>query len=47
VSGANSVDQTFDIQVTLVVTGTITDHSCMFAAQLMNGKDTGVTMAAV
>lgn len=47
VSGANSVDQTFDIQVTLVVTGTITDHSCMFAAQLMNGNDTGVTMAAI
>lgn len=47
VSGAVGVDQTFDIQVTLVVTGTITDHSCMFAARLMNGKDTGVTMAAV
>lgn len=47
VSGAVGVDQTFDIQVTLVVTGTITDHSCMFDAKLLNGKDVGVTMAAV
>lgn len=47
ISGAVGVDQTFDIQVTLVVTGTITDHSCMFAARLMNGKDVGVTIAAV
>lgn len=47
VSGAVGVEQTFDIQVTLVVTGTITDHSCMFNATLMNGKDTGVTIAAV
>lgn len=47
ISGAVGVDQTFDIQVTMVVTGTITDHSCMWAAQLMNGKDTGVTIAAL
>ncbi len=47
ISGAVGVTQTFDIQVTLVVTGTITDHSCMFDAKLLNGKDTGVTMAVV
>jgi hypothetical protein len=47
ISGANTGSQTFDIQVTMVVTGTITDHSCLFDAKLMNGKDTGVTMAAV
>lgn len=47
ISGAVGVEQTFDIQVTLVVTGTITDHACMFAARLMNGKDAGVSIAAV
>jgi hypothetical protein len=46
-SGANTGTQTFDIQVTLVVTGTITDHACMFEARLLNGQDNGVTMAAV
>jgi hypothetical protein len=46
-SGAVGVTQTFDIQVTAVVTGTITDHAVMFDAKLMNGADNGVTMAAV
>lgn len=47
VSGAVGVDQTFDIQVTLVKTGTITDLSCMFDAKLMNGQNLGVRIAAV
>lgn len=47
VAGAVGVEQTFDIQVTLVKTGTITDLSCMFSAALMNGQDIGVTIAAV
>ncbi|WP_024337978.1 hypothetical protein [Bradyrhizobium japonicum] len=47
ISGANTGTQTFDVQVTLVVTGTITDHACMFEARLLNGQDNGVTMAAV
>lgn len=47
ITGGNTVTQTFDIQVTLVVTGTITDHSLMFDAKLMNGKDTGVTIAVL
>lgn len=46
-TGAVGVAQTFEIQVTLVVTGTITDHVCMFDAVLMNGKDAGVTIAAM
>lgn len=47
VSGAVGVEQTFDIQVTLVKTGTITDLACMFDAKLMNGQDNGISMAAV
>ena len=52
ISGAVGVTQTFDITVTLVVTGTITDHSCMFEARLLNGKGAsgaspGVTIAAL
>jgi hypothetical protein len=47
ISGANTTTQTFDIQVTLVKTGTITDLACMFEARLLNGQDVGVTIAAV
>ena len=46
-TGAVGVTQTFDIQVTLVVTGTITDHACMFEARLLNGQDNGITIAVV
>lgn len=47
ITGAVGVEQTFDIQVTLVKTGTITDLSCMFDAKLMNGQNQGITIAAV
>lgn len=47
VTGAVGVENTFDIQVTLVVTGTITDHAIMFDAKLMNGQDNGISIAAV
>lgn len=46
ITGGNTATQTFTITVTLVVTGTITDHACMFDAKLMNGQDGGVTMVA-
>jgi hypothetical protein len=46
ISGANTGTQTFNITVTLVKTGTITDLACMFEARLLNGQDNGVTMAA-
>jgi hypothetical protein len=47
VSGAVGVEQTFDIQVTLVKTGTITDLSCMFDAKLLNGQNVGIRISAV
>lgn len=46
ISGANTVTQTFNINVTLVVTGTITDHTAVIGARLINSGASGVTMAA-
>lgn len=46
ITGAVGVTQTFDITVTLVVTGTITDHTVVVSARLLNSIGTGVTMAA-
>lgn len=45
-TGASSATQTFNILVTIVVTGTITDHACLMSAKLLNAAATGVTMAA-
>jgi len=45
-TGASSATQTFNILVTIVVTGTITDHGCLMSARLLNAAATGVTMAA-
>lgn len=45
-TGAVGATQTFDIQVTLVVTGTITDHTAVVFAELVNSSAAGVTMAA-
>ena len=46
ISGASSATQTFNITLTLVVTGTITDHTAVVSARLLNSAATGVTMAA-
>lgn len=45
-TGAAGATQTFTIQLTLVVTGTITDHTAVVSARLLNSLGTGVTMAA-
>lgn len=44
ITGAVGVTQTFTIQVTLVVTGTITDHVAMVFARSLNSAAGGVTM---
>lgn len=46
ISGAAGATQTFGIQLTLVVTGTITDHTAVVSARLVNSAATGVTMAS-
>lgn len=46
VSGAVGAVNTFDIQVTIVHTGTITSHQAVVLAELINAEATGVTMAA-
>lgn len=46
ISGAVGATNTFTIQVTLVVTGTITDHVCMMFARSLNSYASGITMAA-
>jgi|CXWL01.1.fsa_nt_gi hypothetical protein len=46
VTGAVGATNTFDVQVTIVVTGTITDHRAIVLAELINSQATGVTMAA-
>lgn len=45
-TGTSSQTQTFTIRLTLVVTGTITDHTAVISARLLNSLATGVTMAA-
>jgi hypothetical protein len=45
VTGAVGATNTFDIQVTLVKTGTITDLQCVIVAELVNAEASGVTMA--
>lgn len=45
VTGAAGATNTFDIQVTLVKTGTITDLQCAFTAVLLNAETGGATMA--
>lgn len=45
-SGAVGATQTFTIRVTMVVTGTITDHTAIVHARLVNSAATGVSMAA-
>jgi hypothetical protein len=45
-TGASSATQTFTIRLTLTVTGTITDHTAVVSARLLNSLATGVTMAA-
>lgn len=45
-TGTSAQTQTFSIQLTLVVTGTITDHTAVVSARLLNSLGTGVTMAA-
>ncbi len=47
VTGSSSQVNTFDIQVTLVKSGTITDLQCVFYAELVNAEAAGITMAAV
>jgi len=46
IAGAVGAVNTFNITVTLVVTGTITDHQCVVLAELINAEASGVTMAA-
>ncbi len=46
ITGAVGATNTFTIQVTLVVTGTITDHACMIFARSLNSAASGLTMAA-
>jgi hypothetical protein len=45
-TGASGATQTFTIRLTLTVTGTITDHTAVVSARLLNSLATGVTMAA-
>lgn len=45
-TGAAGATQTFSITLTMVVTGTITDHAAVVGARLLNSAGTGVTMAA-
>lgn len=45
-TGASSATQTFTIRLTLTVTGTITDHTAVVSARLLNSLGTGVTIAA-
>lgn len=45
-TGAVGATQTFTVQVTLVVTGTITDHVAMVFARSLNSAASGITMAA-
>lgn len=46
ITGAVGATQTFTIQVTLVVTGTITDHTAMIFARSLNSAAAGITMSA-
>lgn len=46
ISGAVGATQTFTIRVTLVVTGTITDHVAVIFARSLNSAASGITMAA-
>lgn len=46
ISGASNATQTFTIRLTLVVTGTITNHIAVVFARLLNSAQDGVTMAA-
>lgn len=46
VTGAVGAANTFNIMVTLVVTGTITNHQCVVYAELLNAEASGITMAA-
>ncbi len=45
-TGAVGATQTFTIRVTLVATGTITDHTAVIAGRLVNSAASGVTVAA-
>lgn len=45
-TGAVGATQTFTIRLTMVVTGTITNHTAVVAARLLNSAATGVTIAA-
>lgn len=45
-TGAVGATQTFTIRVTLVVTGTITNHTAMIFARSLNSAASGLTMAA-
>jgi hypothetical protein len=46
VAGAVGATNTFDIQVTLVKTGTITDLQCVVLYEVINAETGGVTVAA-
>lgn len=45
-TGAAGATQTFDITVTLVVTGTISNHVAVVAGRLVNSAASGITIAA-
>lgn len=46
IAGAVGAVNTFNITVTLVATGTITDLQCVAYAELLNAEASGITMAA-
>lgn len=45
-TGAAGATQTFTIQLTLVVTGTITNHTAVVSGRLVNSAASGITIAA-
>lgn len=46
ISGGPTTTNTFSIQVTIVMTGSIVSHQCVILAELLNAENSGVTMSA-
>ncbi len=46
ITGATSATQTFTITLTIVKTGTITDHTAMIGVRVLNSAASGITVAA-
>ncbi len=46
ITGAASVTQTFTITLTIVKTGTVTDHTAVIGVRVLNSAASGITVAA-